>query len=68
MPSGKWEAISFELNIKDLVIAAKIRRVLDVWVASCRQAQLPGSQNVFPQELLVKDPLPVSTPPHYPSQ
>ena len=44
-----------------IIIAAKIRRVLNVWVASCRSAQVPLSHNVFPEELLVKDPLPVSS-------
>jgi len=48
-----------KVAFRDVVAEKAIRRVLDVWVASCRQAQLPGSQIVFPQELLVKDPLPV---------
>ena len=52
MPNGKWEPIN-------------CRRVLNVWVASCRNAQVPGSHNVFPEELLIKDPLPVSSLPHY---
>ena len=43
-----------------IIIAAKIRRVLNVWVPSCRSAQVPLSHNLFPEELLVKDPLPVS--------
>ena len=49
-----------------IIIAAKIRRVLNVWVASCRSAQVPLSHNLFPEELLVKDPLPVSSSlPHH---
>jgi len=48
-----------KVAFRDVVAEKAIRRVLDVWVASCRQAQLPGAQIVFPQELLVKDPLPV---------
>ena len=36
-----------------------LRRILNVWVAACRARQAGGSIN-FPEELLVKDPLPVS--------
>ena len=35
------------------------RRILNVWVAACRASDAGGSIN-FPEELLVKDRLPVS--------
>ena len=62
MPNVKWEPMNYE-TLKMIIVAIIIRRVLNVWVASCRQAQVPGSHNVFPEELLVKDPLPVSSLP-----
>ena len=40
-------------------IQSILRRILNVWVAACRARQAGGSIN-FPEELLVKDPLPVS--------
>jgi len=48
-----------KVAFRDVVAEKAIRRVLNVWVASCRHAQLPGSTNFFPEELLVQDPLPV---------
>jgi len=48
-----------KVAFRDVVAEKAIRRVLNVWVASCRSAQVPLSHNVFPEDLLVKDPLPV---------
>lgn len=47
-----------KVAFRDVVVEKAVRRILNVWVAACRARQAGGSIN-FPEELLVKDPLPV---------